>query len=51
MGPYPRRCGEQFQVRDEEIAIGDHPLSNMTQVLTGLITNGEFTQILDRLDD
>jgi hypothetical protein len=29
---------------------GDPGISNMTQVLTGLIDNGEFTQILQRLD-
>jgi hypothetical protein len=32
-------------------AVCDAGISNMTQVLTGLIENGEFTQILQRLDD
>ncbi|MGW0204837.1 hypothetical protein ACWDZ8_03130 [Streptomyces sp. NPDC003233] len=37
-------CSDGLIVRDAGI-------SNMTQVLAGLIQNGEFTQILQRLDD
>jgi hypothetical protein len=37
-------CSDGLIVRDPGI-------SNMTRVLTGLIENGEFTQILHRLDD
>ncbi|MGW1735940.1 hypothetical protein [Streptomyces sp. NPDC001937] len=33
------------------LIVRDAGISNMTQVLTGLIENGEFTQILQRLDD
>ncbi|MFI9723894.1 hypothetical protein ACIHFE_30285 [Streptomyces sp. NPDC052396] len=38
------RCSDGLIVRDAGIG-------NMTQVLTGLIENGEFPQILRRLDD
>ncbi|MEV6549820.1 hypothetical protein AB0M57_14095 [Streptomyces sp. NPDC051597] len=37
-------CSDGLIVRDPGI-------SNMTQVLAGLIENGEFTRILDRLED
>ncbi|WP_317453491.1 hypothetical protein [Streptomyces sp. CBMA152] len=37
-------CSDGLIVRDAGIG-------NMTQVLTGLIENGEFTRILQRLDD
>ncbi|MFD9903203.1 hypothetical protein [Streptomyces sp. NPDC059063] len=33
------------------VIVRDPGISNMAQVLTGLIENGEFTQILQRLDD
>ncbi|MGH4029323.1 hypothetical protein ACQB60_10355 [Actinomycetota bacterium Odt1-20B] len=33
------------------LIVRDAGISNMTQVLAGLIENGEFTQILQRLDD
>ncbi|MEW1546154.1 hypothetical protein [Streptomyces tsukubensis] len=37
-------CSDGLIVRDAGI-------SNMVQVLTGLVENGEFTQILQRLED
>ncbi|GAA1588151.1 hypothetical protein GCM10009789_47090 [Kribbella sancticallisti] len=37
-------CSDGLTVRDAGI-------SSMTQVLTGLIENGEFTKILERLDN
>ncbi|WP_405638240.1 hypothetical protein OHB53_09020 [Streptomyces sp. NBC_00056] len=42
--------GRYFWVSDGLI-VRDAGISNMTQVLVGLIENGEFAQILQRLDD
>lgn len=43
-------AGRYFWVTDGLI-VRDAGITNMTQVLTGLLENGEFTQILQRLDD
>ncbi|MCE4946782.1 hypothetical protein LVX13_27225 [Streptomyces albulus] len=43
-------AGRYFRVSDGLI-VRDAGITNMTQVLTGLRENGEFTQILQRLDD
>jgi hypothetical protein len=43
-------AGRYFWCSDGLI-VRDAGISNMTQVLDGLIQNGEFTQILQRLDD
>ncbi|MGY5058529.1 hypothetical protein ACWDFR_31485 [Streptomyces sp. 900105755] len=43
-------AGRYFWCSDGLI-VRDAGVSNMTQVLAGLIQNGEFTQILQRLDD
>ncbi|MET7474644.1 hypothetical protein ABZT17_09835 [Streptomyces sp. NPDC005648] len=37
--------------RSDGLIVRDAGISNMTPVLTGLIENGEFTQILQRLED
>ncbi|MEV7076273.1 hypothetical protein [Streptomyces sp. NPDC093990] len=42
--------GRYFWCTDGLI-VRDAGISNMTQVLAGLIQNGEFAQILQRLDD
>ncbi|MFG3208109.1 hypothetical protein [Streptomyces sp. NPDC048192] len=42
-------AGRYFWCSDGLI-VRDAGISNMTQVLAGLILNGEFTQILQRLD-
>ncbi|MFB7335245.1 hypothetical protein ACFC00_26940 [Streptomyces adustus] len=43
-------AGRYFWCSDGLI-VRDAGISNMTQVLAGLIQNGEFTQILQRLND
>ncbi|GAA2218823.1 hypothetical protein [Streptomyces nogalater] len=47
--------GEAFAGRyfwcSDGLIVRDAGISNMTQVLAGLLQNGEFTQILQRLDD
>lgn len=43
-------AGRYFWCSDGLI-VRDAGIGNMTQVLTGLIENGDFTQILQRLDD
>ncbi|WP_343235446.1 hypothetical protein [Streptomyces bauhiniae] len=42
--------GCYFQVSDGLI-VRDAGIGNMTRVLVGLIENGEFAQVLQRLDD
>ncbi len=43
-------AGRYFWCSDGLI-VRDAGITNMTQVLAGLIRNGEFTRILRRLDD
>ncbi|MFJ6669186.1 hypothetical protein [Streptomyces sp. NPDC091383] len=47
--------GEAYASRyfwcSDGLVVRDAGISNMTHVLTGLIENGEFTQILQRLED
>lgn len=47
---HQRGSGSQFRCPDGLI-VRDAGISNMVQVLSGLIENGEFTHILQRLDD
>ncbi|QXE38041.1 hypothetical protein KQY30_31225 [Streptomyces sp. GMY02] len=43
--------GGRYFWRSDGLIVRDAGIGNMVQVLAGLIDNGEFTQILNRLDD
>jgi hypothetical protein len=49
--PSGEALGGRYFGCSDGLIVRDPGISNMTQVLTGLIEKGEFTQILHRLED